>query len=33
MTPSTPSISHTYALSSKLDEFFAEGLEKPVCPA
>ena len=28
MTPSTPSISHTYALSSKLDEFFAEGLEK-----
>lgn len=28
MTPSTPSISHTYALSSKLDEFFAEGLEQ-----
>jgi aspartate aminotransferase-like enzyme len=27
MTPSTPSISHTYALSSKLDEFFAEELE------
>ena len=27
MTPSTPSISHTYSLSSKLDEFFAEGLE------
>jgi aspartate aminotransferase-like enzyme len=27
MTPSTPSISHTYALSSKLDDFFAEGLE------
>jgi aspartate aminotransferase-like enzyme len=27
MTPSTPSISHTYALSSKLDEFFAEGLQ------
>lgn len=27
MTPSTPSISHTYALGSKLDEFFAEGLE------
>ncbi len=27
MTPSTPSIAHTYALSSKLDEFFAEGLE------
>lgn len=27
MTPSTPSISHTYALASKLDEFFAEGLE------
>ena len=27
MTPSTPSISHTYALSAKLDEFFSEGLE------
>jgi len=27
MTPSTPSIAHTYALSSKLDEFFSEGLE------
>ncbi|HEY9510007.1 MAG TPA: alanine--glyoxylate aminotransferase family protein [Verrucomicrobiae bacterium] len=27
MTPSTPSISHVYALGSKLDEFFAEGLE------
>lgn len=27
MTPSTPSISHIFALSSKLDEFFAEGLE------
>jgi aspartate aminotransferase-like enzyme len=27
MTPSTPSISHTYALGAKLDEFFAEGLE------
>ena len=26
MTPSTPSISHIYGLSSKLDEFFAEGL-------
>lgn len=26
MTPSTPSISHVYALSAKLDEFFAEGL-------
>jgi aspartate aminotransferase-like enzyme len=26
MTPSTPSIPHIYALSSKLDEFFAEGL-------
>lgn len=26
MTPSTPSISHIYALSQKLDEFFAEGL-------
>lgn len=28
MTPSTPSIPHIYGLSSKLDEFFAEGLEK-----
>jgi aspartate aminotransferase-like enzyme len=28
MTPSTPSIPHVYALASKLDEFFAEGLEK-----
>jgi aspartate aminotransferase-like enzyme len=27
MTPSTPSISHIYALSSKLDEIFEEGLE------
>ncbi len=27
MTPSTPSIAHVHALSSKLDEFFAEGLE------
>jgi aspartate aminotransferase-like enzyme len=27
MTPSTPSISHCYALSQKLDEFFEEGLE------
>src|SRR6185436_13846617 len=27
MTPSTPSIPHVYGLSSKLDEFFAEGLE------
>jgi aspartate aminotransferase-like enzyme len=27
MTPSTPSIGHIYALSSKLDDFFAEGLE------
>src|SRR6267142_2328169 len=27
MTPSTPSIGHVYALSSKLDEFFTEGLE------
>ena len=27
MTPSTPSISHTYALASKLDDIFAEGLE------
>jgi aspartate aminotransferase-like enzyme len=26
MTPSTPSIPHIYALASKLDEFFAEGL-------
>ena len=27
MTPSTPSISHVYGLASKLEEFFAEGLE------
>ena len=27
MTPSTPSISHCYALSQKLDEVFEEGLE------
>lgn len=27
MTPSTPSISHVYALSSKLDDIFEEGLE------
>jgi aspartate aminotransferase-like enzyme len=27
MTPSTPSIGHVNALSSKLDEFFVEGLE------
>jgi aspartate aminotransferase-like enzyme len=27
MTPSTPAIPHIYALASKLDEFFAEGLE------
>ena len=27
MTPSTPAIPHIYALSSKLDEFLAEGLE------
>jgi aspartate aminotransferase-like enzyme len=27
MTPSTPSIGHIYALSSKLDDFFVEGLE------
>ncbi len=27
MTPSTPSIGHVNALASKLDEFFAEGLE------
>jgi aspartate aminotransferase-like enzyme len=27
MTPSTPSIGHIFALSSKLDEFFAEGLD------
>ena len=26
MTPSTPSIGHIYALQSKLDEIFAEGL-------
>ena len=28
MTPSTPSIGHVYALSSKLDDIFAEGLEQ-----
>lgn len=28
MTPSTPSIPHVYALSAKLDEFFAEGLDQ-----
>jgi aspartate aminotransferase-like enzyme len=28
MTPSTPAIPHIYALASKLDEFFAEGLEQ-----
>jgi len=27
MTPSTPSVGHIFALSSKLDDFFAEGLE------
>ncbi|MEI7732221.1 MAG: alanine--glyoxylate aminotransferase family protein [Verrucomicrobiota bacterium] len=27
MTPSTPSIGHVYALNSKLEDFFAEGLE------
>jgi aspartate aminotransferase-like enzyme len=27
MTPSTPSIAHVFALASKLEEFFAEGLE------
>lgn len=27
MTPSTPSIGHVYALASKLDEFFSEGLD------
>ena len=27
MTPSTPSIGHVFALSSKLEDFFAEGLE------
>ncbi len=27
MTPSTPSIPHIYALDSKLEDFFAEGLE------
>ncbi len=27
MTPSTPSIGHVYALASKLDDIFAEGLE------
>jgi aspartate aminotransferase-like enzyme len=28
MTPSTPAIPHIYALASKLEEFFAEGLEQ-----
>jgi aspartate aminotransferase-like enzyme len=28
MTPSTPSVAHIYALKSKLDEFFAEGLDQ-----
>jgi len=28
MTPSTPSIGHIYALASKLEDFFAEGLEQ-----
>jgi aspartate aminotransferase-like enzyme len=28
MTPSTPSISHIYALESKLDDIFTEGVEK-----
>ena len=27
MTPSTPSIGHVYALQSKLEDIFAEGLE------
>src|ERR1700719_4297894 len=27
MTPSTPSIGHVFALASKLDDFFTEGLE------
>src|SRR5439155_23086626 len=27
MTPSTPSIGHVFALASKLEEFFAEGVE------
>src|SRR3989454_10151751 len=27
MTPSTPSISHTYALALKLEDIFAEGLD------
>ena len=27
MTPSTPSIPHIYALASKLEDFYAEGLE------
>jgi aspartate aminotransferase-like enzyme len=27
MTPSTPSIGHVFALASKLEEFFAEGLD------
>ena len=30
MTPSTPSISHIYALQSKLDDIFAEGVDDPL---
>ncbi len=30
MTPSTPSISHIYALQSKLDDIFAEGVEAAI---
>ncbi len=30
MTPSTPSISHIYALQSKLDDIFTEGVENRV---
>ena len=31
MTPSTPSIGHVYALESKLEDIFAEGLESALC--
>ena len=29
MTPSTPSIGHIYALQSKLDDIFGEGVDEP----
>ena len=31
MTPTTPSIGHVFALQSKLDEIFAEGLDESLC--